>query len=137
MTRPGLQWRVEYHQEGVGLVAVTRADWAWDRLPVEGVVRVVMQHGPYTHRLFGMDNYWLIEALAIYGLYNDPDNHDWYAGEQALAYAWPTPELHVRLADADPPCGVHTLRGIMLPDDLAREYGILGPSDHSPPRPPR
>ncbi len=133
--RPRLQWRVEYHQKGVGLVVAVGACWAWNQLPAEGVVRIIVQHGPYTHELLGMDNYWLDEGLAIYGLYNDPENRDWYKGEQALAYAWPTPDLHMRLANADLPPGVHRLRGIMLPDDLAREYGILGPNDTSPPRP--
>jgi hypothetical protein len=130
-----IDWSVDYWQAGAPVSTRCRAHGSWAELPTEGVVRVHLRHGEYSHTLQGMDNYWLAEEHHTYGMFNDPENAAWYEGRQAVAWAWPTPETCVSIANTDPPQGAHILRGVMLPDDLAREIGLLGPNDSSPPRP--
>ena len=130
------EWRAQYAFEvGSPLVVFSGRTHAWRDLPPAGLVRVILTHGPYTHTLAGMDNTWMTDDGFMYGMFNDPRNHAWYQGAQAIAFAWPAPDAHVQIVNPDPPAGVHVIAGIMLPDWFAREVGLLGPNDSSPPRP--
>lgn len=130
-------WLVEYafggHEPIIKLGGMSDSDW--HALPVEGVVRVHVQHGPYRHTLAGFDNYWVEVSSRKFGVFNDPENRGWYPGAMALAFVWPQPELEVPVSNPDVPPGAHVLRGVMLDDALARKVGLLGPNDSSPPRP--
>jgi hypothetical protein len=131
-----IDWSVDYW-DAVGSKVATRtrdAHGPWEALPTQGVVRVHLRHGEYRHTMQGMDNYWLCETCRTYGMFNDPENAAWYEGQQALAWAWPTPDAHAPIANPRPPKRAHILRGVMLPDPIARELGLLGPHDASPPR---
>ena len=96
--------------------------FAWEELPQENVLWVDVWDAGYHQCLGGMDNYWLTGNL--FGLFNDPENADWYSGRQAIAYRW-TGTGSEEIEPNAPP-GVHVLRGVMLPDDLwdevVREY---------------
>ncbi|MBA2666087.1 MAG: hypothetical protein H0U69_03510 [Trueperaceae bacterium] len=123
-----LRWSVRYWHGDDRFSTVDSATSRWRALPVDGVVWVHVWNGAYRHELKGMDNYWLMEDVHSYGLYNDPESLSWYANPaapQAFAFVWPTPETAMPLANARPPARVHTLIGVMMPDSLARAEGIL------------
>ena len=103
----------------------------WRDYPVEGVLWADLWQNGYHTRLVGLDNYWLHGDA--FGVFNDPENYDWYPGKQAMAFRW-TGAGSEEIEPVVPP-GAHVLRGVMVPDEVARELGILGPGESSPPRP--
>ena len=121
-----LDWSVDYYyQPGATIATLSRAHGPWATLPPVGVVRVHIRHGEYRHTLQGMDNYWIDEVGSLFGMFNDPENADWYEGLQAVAWAWPRPDLCVQVANPRPPRHARVLAGVMLPDTLAHEIGLI------------
>ena len=110
---------------------ITNRDMRWGDLPTENVVWVDVMRDGYRHRLQGFDNYWVHDDA--FGVFNDPENAAWYPGAQALAWRWTGAGSEV-IAPVVPPFA-HVLRGVLLPDEVARELGLLGPNDSLPPRP--
>ena len=104
----------------------------WGRLPLEtvhgldgptdGVTRVYLSRGDETMILSGFDNYWVHEDR--FGIFNDEENFGWYEGEQSAGYRWPEGE-NAHRDDSPIPAGAKLWRGVMLPDDEAKEVGLL------------
>lgn len=82
-----------------------------------GVVWVDVVGNGWRHRLQGMDHYWIDGDR--FGMFNSTDQ---YTGRPAVAYQ-ATPNGVIDLGDLIP--DVEVMDGIMLPDDLARECGLL------------
>ena len=103
----------------------------WGRLPLEvvagvdgpsgGVTRVYVRRDGHTMILAGRDVYWL--AGDRFGCFNDPENYRRW-GHGASGWRWPAGGNPVR-DDARPPGDARVWRGVMLPDDQAREVGLL------------
>ena len=88
-----MRWAVAYYEGSLPLVWRDSQEFVWSALPpgdgvTTGVAWVDVRDGGYHHRLMGRDYYWLDVANGTFGLFNDPDNLDWYGGnpdEQASA----------------------------------------------------
>jgi len=108
-----------------------RVEHWWGRLPLdvvdgldgprEGVTRVYVSRGRDTMVLAGRDVYWV--AGDRFGCFNDPENHHRW-GRGVSGWRWPqggNPHRDGR----PPPSDAVMWRGVMLPDDEAREVGLL------------
>ena len=80
-----------------------------------------MSRGGHAMIMSGRDVYWL--AGDRFGCFNDPENYRRW-GSQASGWRWPEGENPHR-DDARPPGDARVWRGVMLPDDQAREVGLL------------
>ncbi len=104
----------------------------WGHLPLEifdgldgpsgGVTRIYIRRGAETMILSGFDNYWI--GGERFGLFNDEENFDWYEGEQSAGWCWPEGN-NPRRDDLPIPDDAIMWRGVMLPDDQAKEVGLL------------
>lgn len=90
--------------------------------PSDGVIRVYLHRAPYTMILSGFDNYWFYGNR--FGYYNDPQNYHRYIGRQEATWCWPEDNKPFR-DEAPIPPGAILWRGVMMPDDEAREVGVL------------
>lgn len=124
-----MRWSALFYENGA-LVGRDSLSWAWCDLPVEGVLWVDVWDGEYRHRLSGFDAYWLHGRQ--FGVLNDAENAEWYPGEQALAWEWTGSGS--RRVGASVPSGARVLRGVLVPDGVARAVGLLGLNDSLPPR---
>ena len=124
-----MTWAVVYWR-GVPRT-ITNRDMRWGDLPTDGVLWVDVTRDGYRHRLSGHDNYWVHGDA--FGVFNDPENAAWYGGAQATAWRWTGSGSE----SIDPvvPRHARVLRGVLVPDDVARELGLLGPTDSLPARP--
>ena len=125
-----MRWRVAYH-EGDRVIMRGSDAWAWGALPAVNVLWVDVRDGEYRHRLSGFDAYWVHGQR--FGVLNDAENAAWYPGEQALAWEWTGSGS--RRVEASVPSGARVLRGVLVPDEVARAVGLLRPNDSLPPRP--
>ena len=125
-----MPWSVAYHEHDRFVERSSRTH-TWLDLPTEGVLWVDVRDGEYRHRLSGFDAYWLHGRR--FGVLNDAENAEWYPGEQALAWEWTGSGS--RRVNASVPSGARVLRGVLVPDEVARAVGLLGPNDSLPPRP--
>jgi len=131
MTR--LTWTALYWLAGE-VVTFDSDHTRWGALPQDGLVRVHVRRGEYTHTLVGFDNYWM-HGMS-FGVFNDTENLAWYGGNpdaQAFAFAWPKGG-EVVIAP-DPPQGAHVVRGVLVPDEAAWELGLMPAGERLPPRP--
>ena len=120
-----LRWSVDYCLIiGAPLVSLDGEVGAWRKAPPEGVVNVHISQGDSRHTLRGMDNYWIHEESRTYGMFND-EGSEGYEGVMSVAWSWESQDQHVPLEDTTPPQGVHIIRGVMLPDEYAKELGLL------------
>lgn len=106
----------------------------WGALPQDGLLRVRVRRDEYTHTLAGFDNYWL-HGIS-FGVFNDPENLAWYGGNpdaQAFAFSWPEEREIVIPAHAPP--GAHVVRGVLVPDEVAWELGLMPAGERLQPRP--
>ena len=109
-----------------------RVEHWWGRLPLDvvdgvdgpsgGVTRVYVSRGRATMVLAGWDTYWVAGDRFGYGA--DSENHHRYEGRTASGWRWPEGENPHR-DDRPPPSDATVWRGVMLPDDQAREVGLL------------
>ena len=116
----------------VGPVMEIQAEYWFGQLPLEvvdgldgptnGITRIYVRRGAETMVLSGFDNYWV--AGDRFGIFNDEENFDWYEGEQSAGYRWPEGE-NAHRDDSPIPAGAKLWRGVMLPDDEAKEVGLL------------
>lgn len=95
---------------------------AWEEMPSSDVAYVTIEQGEYTHRLQGMDCYWVHGRC--FGMFNLPENYSIYDGYQEVAYEWGDSEC-VALGAVPAPDGAHVLHGVMMPDDVAQMAGLL------------
>ena len=127
-----MTWSVAYWEGRVVFRAST--DYLWSDLPTEGVLWVDVRRGGYHHRLVGMDNYWLHGDS--FGVFNDPSNWAWYGGGPEAQYvAWRWVGGGSERIDPSVPEAAHVLRGVLVPDEIAWELGLLDRGEHLPPRP--
>ena len=84
------------------------------------VIRVVVVHGRWTHRLQGMDRYWWTKDQ--FGCFN-VDTHQ-YRGKQSAS--WEVGDRgFIDTGGLLPPDDATVIEGHMVPDDRARELGLL------------
>ncbi|MFU8868668.1 hypothetical protein [Natronococcus sp.] len=88
----------------------------------DDVIYLVARRGEHEHRLGGLDVYWVLGDT--YGAFADPENLELYGGAPAVAYRW-NEHGHVALEDTRPPPAALFARGILIPDDEARQIGLL------------
>jgi hypothetical protein len=125
-------WRVLYWE---GDQPVWREQGDWHALPVEGVLWVDLEHEGYRHCLSGSDYYW-VHGLS-FGQFNDPSNWDWYGHatrDQYRAWRWVEGGSE-RVEPATVPLGAHVIEGVLVPDEVAWDLGLLPRGEHLPPRP--
>ena len=108
-----------------------RVEHWWGRLPLElvdgldgpkdGVTRVYISRDGNTMILAGRDTYWVYADR--FGCFNQPENHRRW-GRQQSSWRWPEGQNPHR--DGTPvPDGATVWQGVMLPDDQARQVGLL------------
>lgn len=127
-----MKWAVAYYEGSLPLVWRDSEHFAWDDLPVDGVVWVDVTRNGQTMRLSGFDNYWVHDLR--FGLFNDPENWAWYSGAQSLAFDWSGHDPVV-LALTPPTAGARVLAGVLVPDEVAWELGLMPEGERLPPRP--
>lgn len=86
----------------------------WENMRVEGVLWVEIGN----HRMQGADNYWVHGNY--YGGFTDPENH--YGGFRMTRWQL---DPHKRVKRELPPPEAHVIRGVLIPDDDARELGLI------------
>ena len=121
-----MKWAVLYR--------VTSDDMPWRDLPTEGVLWVDVEQGGYHHRLSGHDNYWIHGDS--FGVWNDQQNWAWYGGgPEAQYHAWQWVRGGSRsVVPPIVPDSAHVIRGVLVPDEFAREIGLLGAGESLPAR---
>lgn len=87
-----------------------------------GVVYIDIAAFGLRRRLQGMDHYWI--DWPRYGMYCTETRFGPEYASGCVAYEL-TPNGEIDLGRMMPPEGVEIMDGIMLPDELAREYGLL------------
>jgi hypothetical protein len=132
-----MNWVVRYYDGELPLISISSDDMEWYELPQTGVVDVFIEHGGYSHLLSGVDNYWL--SGNFYGWYNNTGSlGEWeeeqrrvngheqvvYEGSMMMVFEWEDPEQHLVIGEYIPE-NVHVISGVMLPDELARELGMI------------
>ena len=87
----------------------------------EACIRVVVEHGGFTHRLQGMDRYWWTDD-GEFGMFNVDT---WqYEGRQAASWRC----VDGRFEDTggvSPPDGATVIVGHGVSDERARQLGLL------------
>lgn len=125
-----LSWRITYDDGST----FDSGQGPWSDARVDGVLWVDVMNGAYRHRLQGFDYYW-VHGKA-FGVFNDPNNWDWYGGstkDQYLAWRW-VEDGSERLIPATVPLMAHVVEGVLVPDEVAWELGLLRPGERLPPR---
>ena len=108
-----------------------RVEHWWGRLPLQtidgvdgpydGVTRVYISRSGNTMILAGRDTYWIYDDR--FGCFNQPENHRRW-GRQQSSWRWPEGQ-NPQPDDAPVPDGATVWQGVMLPDNQAREVGLL------------
>lgn len=132
-----MKWVVRYYNGSLPLQEISSEDMDYNDLPKKNVVEVFVQHEKYSHTMRGMDFYWIHENF--YGMFNrtgeeakiEEQNrleagHEQiiYEGKNCVKWEW-SDQGHLFFEDQGPPDDIHILEGIMIPDDQAKEIGIL------------
>lgn len=95
--------------------------------PCDDAIWLEVRHAAWpehARRLGGFDNYWVDTASGRFGCFNDPWNHAWYEGPQRLAWAWDESGQR-ESEDTNVPRSAVIVRGVMVPDAIARELGLI------------
>jgi hypothetical protein len=132
-----LEWKVRYYQGQLPLVEATSEDYSWEDLPIDNVIQMEIKKGDCTHVIGGFDNFWM--SGSHYGVFNNTgslgeyealqrleNGHEqvYYEGAQAIMYDWD--QDHINMGEIFPDTTkVHILKGVMIPDDQAREIGLI------------
>lgn len=131
-----LEWKVRYYNGTTQLEEVTSTQLSWEELPTENVIEVEITKNGYTHILRGMDNYWI--SGYTYGMFNNTgslaieeeesrnqNGHQEviYEGDGWVEYQWET--THIRLTEQSNSPNKHTLKGVMIPDEHAKLFGLI------------
>jgi len=95
----------------------------WRLYPVDNVLWVDIERDGLRQRLQGMDNYWVDGHR--FGMFNDFENEWLYEGVQHIAYIWPLGAAMKRVPGLVRSLDAHILRGVMVPDETARQLGLL------------
>ena len=116
-----MRWRVAFWERGQVVFRSSRGGWAWDRLPLGGVLWVDLVWGPlpWRQRLQGRDNYWLSEARRLVGAFNDRANLGMYGGDlaaQAEAFELTSAGVSRVRIELRELMNERVLAGVMLPD---------------------
>lgn len=127
-----LRWAATYWLNGE-VVVFSDDRYRWGGLPQSGVLRVVTWvDGGNSVVMSGMDNYYVRGQSC--GMTNDEENRDWYEGLMRVRWDWSQDGLTQSFSDGPPPAGAILHRGVMVPDEIARAVGLLGPNDSAPVR---
>jgi hypothetical protein len=131
-----LEWKVRYYNGTLELDEITSNDMAWEELPTSNVIEVDILKDGYRHTLRGMDNYWL--SGSYYGMFNNTGSLALYEEEQRrlnghqeveyggttpITYKWET--THIKVEETVNLTLIHILSGVMVPDEHAREFGLI------------
>lgn len=117
-----VSWEVFYYEGGLPLITRSSSENTWDDLPEDGVIWVDVHFEGKSIRMGGMDYYW-VDGLSC-GVFNSPENYDWYEGNQILRWTWVPGENQTRDYEK-PNKNVKILTGIMIPDDEAQKLGLI------------
>lgn len=100
----------------------------WADMPENLVLWVDINYGDKWHRrLMGRDHYWVDPATLRYGVFNEPDNADWYG--DAPPVAWEVSEAGETDLGAITPAGVRILNGVYIPNSEAIALDIIDEPD--------
>jgi len=131
-----LEWKVKYYNGTLELDEITSKDMRWEDLPTSNVIEVDIFKDGYRHTLRGVDNYWI--SGSFYGMFNNTGSLALYEEEQrrlnghqeieygddySVSYNWETE--HTKLETNIDLTSVHTLSGVMIPDEHAKEFGLI------------
>lgn len=116
--------RICYYVEPLPWIISTVSIPTIATVPRDGVVYVEIERDGCKQQLRGMDNYWIDVESKTFGAFNDPENADSYEGMQAIAFRWDE-SGHVFIGEVTAPPSAIIVHGIMLPDDRAKEIGLL------------
>ena len=105
------------------IVSVTAGEWS--RLPTNGVVDVSLHYGRHSMTLNGHDNY-AIEGDEVY-VWTDPDQEHADPNRTGQRYKFvngvPVESESINYIPQLKPENIK--RGVMLPDELARQIGMI------------
>ena len=131
-----LNWEIYYYTGSLPLIKITSQEMSWENVPINGVIKIKITKGKYSHTILGMDYYWIDNYK--YGLFNATgetaikeekirrkNNHQEikYSGLNPLCYNWENE--HEYLGEIYPSNNVKILNGIMIPDNEARIIGLI------------
>lgn len=132
-----LNWKAYYYLGGLPLTVYSSENMQWSDLPKVGVIHVDLMNGNFTHRINGMDNYWV--SGSKYGAFINTgelgkielerriaENRKvpYYIGPEAIVYEWETE--HVFLGEVTPHLNPSLIKeGIMVSDEIAEFLGLI------------
>lgn len=117
-----MEWRLEYYDGQLPLVEVSGVPWA--DLDVHSVQRVFVVNGDYTMIMQGHDFYWINEENDAFGCFIGPHNYDIYEGKMSSSFAVVDGNF-VDTGEELPGVGINVLGSAYMPEDEAKEVGIL------------
>ena len=129
-------WEAYYYINQLPLIKYSSIDYSYDDLPEDGLVMINIIKGDYNHLIYGMDNYWIDNNK--YGMFNNTgelaeleEEQRRLNGNQEVEYigysnvAWSWDEQHIFLNDYQFDENIKVIKGIMLPDNIAKEIGLI------------
>lgn len=131
-----MEWEVKYYTGSLKLHSITSKDMPWNELPTENVIFVIVKKDGMSHILHGYDNYWVNNKE--YGCFNNTGelaiiekNKRIEEGRQEIEYvglmdcyfSWDLKSEY--MGEKYDKNGLHILKGVMIPDNEAKELGLL------------
>lgn len=114
-----MKWTAYIFNGALPLVPYSSEAFSWYEVP-DLIAYVVVEFGTYSRRLQGFDLYYVTGNG--YGVKNEAENADVYEGRQVASFVVVDGQEFESVAI---PESAVFRAGVMLPDDAAREVGIL------------
>jgi len=131
-----MEWEVKYYLGSLPLSSITSSEMSWENLPIENVIFVMVKKDGMIHTLKGYDNYWVNGNE--YGCFNNTGQlaideetnrllegytEIQYEGLMDCYYNWDDDCRF--MGEKSDKNGLHILKGVMIPDDEARQIGLI------------
>jgi len=131
-----MKWKIAYYSGSLPLTYTSSSQQTYEQVANDNVISITISSASYSHTLQGFDYYWI--SGSEYGAFNATGSlavqeeearreagyqEVVYEGVMKCRYRWNT--QHESLGEQDAPTACKILNGIMIPDDDAREIGLL------------
>lgn len=130
-------WKAHYYYDGLPLTVYSSDDMEWVDLPKVGVIFIDIINGEFSHRMQGMDNYW-IDGFKYGSFINTGELGEIerqrriaenrkvpeYTGMESVTYMWE--DEHIFLGEVKPEIHPSLIKeGILIPDAIAELLGLI------------
>lgn len=130
-------WKAHYYFDGLPLTIYSSENMNWSDLPKVGVVYVDIINGEFSHRIQGMDNYWIdgfkygsfintgeLGQIELARRIAENRKVPEYTGMESVNYMWE--DEHIFLGDVKPEIDPSLIKeGILIPDETAEFLGLI------------